>query len=72
MSEPQGYTQAFVDVMNSKLAQDITKAFESGAQVERERIIKLLKPRLAQMGSDHCMCHTIGASAIRLIKGENK
>jgi hypothetical protein len=45
------------------------------AQVRRnqtKRIIKLLEPRLAAMGSDYCMCHTISRAAIRLIKDANQ
>lgn len=34
------------------------------------RIIKLLEPRLAQLGSDYCMCHLITDRIIALIKGE--
>ena len=43
MSEPQGYTQAVVDILNSKLGQSITQAFTAGEEQERERIIKLLE-----------------------------
>ena len=45
---------------------------DKGAAREQERIIKLLKPRLAQLGSDYCMCHLITDRIIALIKGENK
>lgn len=51
MSEPQGYTQAFVDILNSKLGQSITQAFTAGEEQERERII-------ASLGNCPCNCPT--------------
>jgi len=42
VSEPQGYTQAVVDILNSQLGQSITQAFTAGEEHERERIINLL------------------------------
>ena len=68
MNEPQGYTQAVVDILNSKLGQSITQAFTAGEEQERERIIKLLEDKNTCDGglsSGNCTC-----AAIALIKGE--
>lgn len=61
MSEPQGYTQAVVDILNSKLGQSIIQAFTAGEEQERERIIKLLEQQGAAL-----------QPLIALIKGEQK
>jgi hypothetical protein len=59
-------------IMLSSYYSGRSEGIDIGAMSERERIIELLEPRLAAMGSDHCMCHTISAAVIRLIKEENK
>lgn len=78
MSEPQGYTQAFVDIMNSKLAQDIMAAFDAGVvegeKRAEERIIKLLdnhkRTYLEEDGMYCCGGSSEFYHAIALIKGK--
>lgn len=43
MSEQGGYTQAFADIMNSRLAQDIMNAYNQGVKVERTRTLAILR-----------------------------
>ena len=75
MTEPQGYTQALVDILNSQLAQDIMNAYEQGAKDKEDGIIKLLE-ELDRHGSTHsercARTHAFVDRAIALIKGEDK
>ena len=75
MSEPQGYTQAVVDILNSKLGQSITQAFTAGEEQVRERIIKLLEERITGCTGYDCeRCGEVEglSAAIDLIEGEQK
>ncbi|CAB4123752.1 hypothetical protein UFOVP46_87 [uncultured Caudovirales phage] len=70
MSEPQGYTQAVVDILNSKLGQSIIQAFTAGEEQERERIIKLLLETPGGRDVIELALHQEAVTA--LIKGEQK
>ena len=80
MNEPQGYTQALVDILNSKLAQDIMAAYDQGAKDTEDAIIKLLEADKIERqpickGGDCEKCSAFERGfdrAIALIKGENK
>ena len=75
MKEPQDYTQALVDILNSQLAQDIMNAYEQGAKDKEDSIIKILEDldRHGTTHSEFCAArHAYAAKAIALIKGENK
>ncbi|CAB4124019.1 hypothetical protein UFOVP45_101 [uncultured Caudovirales phage] len=78
MSEPQGYTQAVVDILNSKLGQSITQAFTAGEEQERERIINLLEDLDCEKNGNpnhdthDCLYYQTADSLIALIKGEGE
>ena len=79
MNEPQGYTQALVDILNSKLAQDIMAAYDQGAKDKEDAIIKLLEEHQIHVdASENLVCWNCGttedweAHFKALIKGENK
>jgi hypothetical protein len=82
MSEPQGYTQAVDDILNSQLGQSITQAFTAGEEQERERmtraiverypnhIVEVIDRGMGETYKSHDNCPQ--CVAIALIKGENK
>jgi hypothetical protein len=74
MSEPQGYTQAVVDILNSQLGQSITQAFTAGEEHERKRIISLLSHLHDEYTDDYgyTMESMAISNAIDRIKGITK
>lgn len=70
-----GYDQAFMDVMHSKLAQDIMNAYDQGAKDKEAEIMKTLDGLMrfktdTQARIDHKLALQVLKDA--LIKGENK
>lgn len=65
-----GYDQAFMDVMNSKLAQDIMNAYDQGAKDKEAEVIKLLEVLWQKTQGTDIPAVVVLPEAIALIKEE--